>query len=183
MSETFKFSALLALISLAACTSMPTGPSMMALPGSGRSFDQFRNDDYSCRQFAYEQVGGITPNQASVTSGAGSAALGAGLGAAAGAALGGGQGAAIGAGTGLLAGGLAGTNTARTSGDISQQRYDMGYIQCMYAKGHRVPVYGQFTNGSPMNGNNRDMGAPPPQRSSLPPPPPPKGMPPPPPPR
>jgi hypothetical protein len=169
----FKLSALLALISLAACTSLPTGPSMMALPGSGKNFDQFRYDDDTCRQFAYEQVGGTTPNQASVTSGAASAAVGAGLGAAAGAALGGGQGAAIGAGTGLLAGGLAGTNTARASGYIGQQRYDMGYIQCMYAKGHRVPVYGQFTNGSPMNGNNRYMGAPPP----------PKGMPPPPPPR
>lgn len=187
MLGTSKLSALMVLVPLAACTSMPTGPSMMALPGSGRSFDQFRYDDYTCRQFAYEQVGATTPNQASVTSGAGSAVIGAGLGAAAGAALGGGQGAAIGAGTGLLAGGLAGTNTARASGYISQQHYDMGYIQCMYAKGHRVPVYGQFTNGSPMNGNNRLMAPPPPpppQRSSLPPPPPPpKGLPPPPPPQ
>ncbi len=134
---------LLALCSLAGCVSMPTGPSMMALPGNGRSFDEFRYDDYVCRQFAYEQAGG-TPNRASVASGVGSAAVGAGLGAAAGAALGGGRGAAIGAGTGMLAGGLAGANTARSSGSISQQRYDMGYTQCMYAKGHRVPVAGQI---------------------------------------
>jgi hypothetical protein len=186
MLRIFKLSALLALASLAGCASMPTGPSMMALPGSGRSFDQFRYDDYACRQFAYEQVGGMTPNQASVSSGIGSAAIGAGLGAAAGAALGGGRGAAIGAGTGLLAGGLAGTNTARASGNISQQRYDTGYIQCMYAKGHRVPVYGQVMNGSYTNTNGYNQNPPysPAQRSLLPPPPPPPpGIPPPPPPR
>lgn len=157
----------------------------MALPGSGRSFDQFRYDDYACRQFAYEQVGGTTPNRASISSGIGSAAVGAGLGAAAGAALGGGRGAVIGAGTGLLAGGLAGTNTARASGDISQQRYDIGYTQCMYAKGHRVPVYGQVMNGSyGNNGYNQYPPYSPAQGSSLPPPPPPPpGIPPPPPPR
>ena len=58
----------------------------MALPGSGRSFEEFRYDDYYCRQFAYEQIGGMDPNQASISSGAGSAAIGAALGAAAGAA-------------------------------------------------------------------------------------------------
>ena len=116
-AQNIKLSALLALAALAGCASIPTGPSMMALPGSGRSFDQFRYDDYACRQFASDQTGGTTPNQASITSGAGSAAVGAGLGAAAGAALGGGRGAAIGAGTGLLAGGLAGTGTARASGN------------------------------------------------------------------
>src|SRR5687768_6534155 len=94
---------LLVLTSLTACVSMPTGPSMMALPGTGRSFDEFRYDDYLCRQFASDQVGGNTPSRASVSSGVGSAAVGAGVGAAAGAALGGGRGAAIGAGTGALA--------------------------------------------------------------------------------
>lgn len=190
MSKIIKLSALLAIASLAACASIPTGPSMMALPGSGRSFDEFRYDDYYCRQFAYEQVGGMTPNRASITSGVGSAAVGAGLGAAAGAALGGGRGAAIGAGTGLLAGGLAGTNTANASGYGSQQRYDTGYIQCMYGKGHRVPVSGQV-NSSPMSGYNGTMSAPytsyPPARGMQgavlpPPPPPPPGIPPPPPP-
>lgn len=87
---------------LTACVNIPTGPSVMTLPGSGKSFDQFRSDEYECRQYADEQVGGTTPRQASRTSGIESAAIGAGLGAAAGAALGGGHGAAIGAGTGLF---------------------------------------------------------------------------------
>ena len=116
MFRKLKFSVLLPMPLLAACVSMPTGPSMLVLPGTGKNFDQFRNDDYNCRQYAYAQVGGVTPNQASVSSGVASAAIGTALGAAAGAAIGGGQGAAIGAGTGLLAGGLVGSSTARTSG-------------------------------------------------------------------
>ncbi|MDO9312653.1 MAG: hypothetical protein Q7T85_13345, partial [Nitrosomonas sp.] len=70
---------------LTACVHMPAGPSVMTLPGSGKSFDQFRSDEYECRQYADEQVGGTTPRQASRTSGIESAAIGAGLGAAAGA--------------------------------------------------------------------------------------------------
>src|SRR5690348_1956930 len=196
---TLRLFPLMVVLPLAACVSMPTGPSIMALPGNGRSFDEFRYDDYTCRQFALEQGGG-TPRRAQVTSGVGSAAVGAGLGAAAGAALGGGQGAAIGAGTGMLAGGLAGANAAGTSGSITQERYDMGYIQCMYAKGHRVPVSGQvqyspagqtapYTSVPPPPGGGRQQGLPPPpgggRPQALPPgvPPPPPGLPPPPPPR
>lgn len=166
---------------LTACVHMPTGPSVMALPGSGKSFDQFRSDEYECRRYAYEQVRGITPQQASRTSGVESAAIGAGLGAAAGAALGGGHGAAVGAGAGLLMGGLVGSGTATTSGYASQQRYDISYIQCMYAKGHRVPIDGRITsNPSDSSDTGRRVSTPPP---SFIPPPPPSGNPPPPPPR
>ena len=35
----------LALLVLAACASVPSGPSVMALPGSNKSFDQFRSDE------------------------------------------------------------------------------------------------------------------------------------------
>ena len=64
----------------------------MALPGSGKSFDQFRGDDVYCKQYALEQVEGTTANQASVRSGVGTAALGTLVGAAAGAAFGGAEG-------------------------------------------------------------------------------------------
>jgi hypothetical protein len=162
---------LLVMFLLLGCVTMPTGPSLMALPGSGKSFAQFRNDDYYCKQFANEQIGGVTPDRASVSSGVGSAAIGTALGAAAGAAFGGGSGAAIGAGSGLLAGGLVGTGTASASGYEAQQRYDMGYIQCMYALGHRVPVSGQMTDDPRME-NNQTSSPPPPPPGTLPPPPP-----------
>jgi hypothetical protein len=156
---------------LAGCASMPDGPSVMVLPGTGLPFDQFRGDDAVCRQYAFLQVGGKTPNQAAVDSGVASAAVGTAVGAAAGAALGGGSGAAIGAGTGLVAGSVVGTGAAERSGYGSQQRYDTAYIQCMYAKGHRVPVSGQFSNEGRGRAANPATNIPPPPPGSPPPPP------------
>jgi hypothetical protein len=121
----------------------------MVLPGTGLSFERFRNDDAICQQFAFSQVGGTTANQAAMNSGVTSAIVGTALGAAAGAAFGGGSGAAIGAGSGLLAGSIVGTGAASSSRYADQQRYDAAYIQCMYAKGHQVPVSGQFSGGIP----------------------------------
>lgn len=141
-----KLSALLGLLLLAGCTSMPTGPSVLVLPGTGKNFDLFRTDDAICRQYALEQIGGATPNQAAGGSMARSAAVGTVVGAAAGAAIGGNQGAGVGAGTGLIAGTMAGAATGEAAGYGSQQRYDYAFIQCMYAKGHRVPVSGQMTS-------------------------------------
>jgi outer membrane lipoprotein SlyB len=159
----------------AACTTMPSGPNVMVLPGTSKSFDQFRADDMACRNYALESVGGVTASQAATQSGVSSAVVGTALGAVAGAAIGGQQGAAVGAGTGLLVGGLAGTQTAQASGYGLQQRYDFGYIQCMYTKGHQVPVSGRiYRQSGPTT-------YPPPPPGTLPPPPPP-GTPPPPPP-
>ena len=162
---------------LGACTTMPTGPSVMALPGSGKNFDQFRADDAECRSFAQSQVGGTTAEQAAVDSGVKSAAVGAAVGALARAAIGGQRGAGVGAGTGLIMGGLAGTGTAQSSAYGVQRRYDNAYVQCMYAKGQRVPVSGQFEAGQ-----GRSRYSPPRPVPNVVPPPPPPGYPPPPPP-
>ncbi|WP_295626683.1 YMGG-like glycine zipper-containing protein [uncultured Nitrosomonas sp.] len=164
---------------LGACVHLPTGPSVMALPGSGKNFDQFRSDEYVCKQYAYEQVEGYTPRTASRMSGIENAALGSGLGAAAGAILGGGHGAAIGAGIGLLFGSVLGSSNATASGYASQQRYDNGYVQCMYAKGHSVPVDGRIMN-SPSGRNTVSRIAAPASENFVPPPPPPGSPPPPP---
>jgi hypothetical protein len=137
------------ILAITGCASMPNGPSVMVLPGTGLSFEQFRNDDAICQQYASFQVGGTTANQASMKSGATSAVVGTALGAAAGAAIGGGSGAAIGAGSGLVGGSIVGTGAASSSMYEVQQRYDIAYIQCMYAKGHQVPVSGQFSGAIP----------------------------------
>lgn len=143
----------------------------MVLPGSGKSFDQFRVDDMDCRQFASLQSGGSTPDQASVDSGVKSAAIGAGVGALAGAVMGGHRSAATGAGAGLVIGSVAGAGAASSSGQTMQQRYDIGYQQCMYAKGHQVPVYGRFDNSR--RAAPAAYTAPPPPPPGSPPPPPP----------
>ena len=129
-----------AMLLLAGCAVAPTGPSVMALPGSGKNFEQFRADDAECRQYARYQIGGGDANQAAADSGVRSAAIGTVVGAVAGAAIGGRDSAGVGAGTGLLVGSMAGAGAAQSSAYASQRNYDNAYVQCMYAKGQKVPV-------------------------------------------
>ena len=42
---------------LTACATVPAGPSVMALPGTGKTFEQFQGDDGACRQWALQQSG------------------------------------------------------------------------------------------------------------------------------
>ena len=153
------------------CATIPTGPSVMVLPGSGKPFEQFQADDGLCRQWALQQCG-IPPGDAATQSGVTSAVVGTVVGAALGAAIGAAAGnpalgAGVGAGAGLLGGSAIGANTAYASGTAVQQRYDIAYQQCMYAKGNQIPAIVQAprANGGP-------YGAPP-RSAPLPPPPPP----------
>lgn len=157
---------------MSACATAPKGPSVMSLPGTGKSFDQFRYDDNYCRQYGTEQIGGTSATQAADESLAKSAVVGTAIGAVIGAAAGGRGGAAIGAGTGLLVGSVEGTAAADASAYNAQQRYDNAYVQCMYAKGHRVPVSGHLVTET-----RQRTTAPP--ASYTPPPPPPDYLPPP----
>lgn len=155
------------MVSLGACATMPTGPSVMSLPGAGKNFDEFRADDTVCRQFAYEQIGGVSAQEAAQDSAVKSAVVGTALGAAAGAAIGSasgnmGSGAAIGAGAGLLFGSAVGSNYAAGSYYEAQRRYDHAYLQCMYMKGNQIPGYRRSENRS----------YPPPPPADYPPPPP-----------
>src|SRR5262245_50056545 len=176
-----------AALSLAGCVSMPTGPSIAVLPGTGKSFDQFRADEGVCRQYAYDQIGGQTAAREQERSGVTSAVVGTAIGALAGAAIGGNsQGAAVGAGVGLLGGSLAGSSAAYASGSEAQRRYDIAYQQCMYAQGHRVPVAGRMAPSAriapgPSGTYTPPPPPPPPTSSAYAPPPPPPGAPPPPP--
>ena len=128
---------------LGACATVPAGPGLMALPGTGKSFEQFQIDDTVCRQWASQQTG-TTPERAaglSTAEGAGlGTLLGAGLGAAIGAAAGHpGAGAAVGAAGGLLTGTAVGASRGGAAGHEVQRRYDNAYEQCMYAKGDQIP--------------------------------------------
>ena len=162
-----------ALLILGACASYPpTGPSAMVLPGTGKSFDQFRLDDMECRQFASLQAGG--QSQAASDSTVRSAALGTAVGAIAGAAIGGRDAAGVGAGMGLITGTLAGTSAGSGSAYEMQRRYDTGYQQCMYSKGHRIPVSGRFATSPSSYTSQPAAVAPPPPPPGAPPPPPPR---------
>ena len=147
---------------LSACAAVPTGPSVMVLPGMGKPFDQFQVDDMLCRQYAEAQTG-VPPGEAGRQSTINTAALGTLLGAGAGAALGAaagdaGVGAAVGAGSGLLVGTAGGAEAGTGASRSLQWRYDVSYMQCMYAKGNQVPG----TRTAPQSSYVPPPGTPPP---------------------
>jgi hypothetical protein len=160
---------------LAGCVRVPPGPNVMALPGSGKSFEAFQYDDAECRRWAAYQTDPDARRAADT--GVASAAVGTAIGAATGAAIGAaagdpGTGAAVGAGVGLLGGSAIGAESTERENWSMQRRYDAAYVQCMYAKGNQVPV---------PRGSRAAMGyapPPPPPRSNRNVPPPPPGRPP-----
>ena len=191
-----------------ACASVPSGPTVMVLPGTGKPFDQFQMDDATCRQFATQQVG-TSVDESGAKNTATGAVIGTLLGAAVGAAIGAAAGspatgAAVGAGTGLFGGTLIGAGNAQAAQGSVQKRYDAAYVQCMYAKGNQVPVRGAVpayrapaaaapppppppppasAPAAPPASPSSSYVVPPPPAGTPPPPPPPGGTPPPPPPR
>jgi len=142
-------------LALGACAvAPPPGPGVVAMPGAGKTFEAFQQDDAFCRQAAAQSTGGVSPAEAATNSAVGSAVLGTALGAGIGAALGSvggalGAGAAIGGATGLLAGTAIGANNAQASGAGVQQRYDTVYAQCMASKGDKVQQPAGYAGGYP----------------------------------
>jgi len=137
--------ALLPVFALGACTvAPPSGPSVVALPGHGKTFAQFQQDDAYCRDYALSHDGAsgsettAASNNATKTAVAGTL-----IGAAAGAALGSlsgnvGAGAGIGAGAGLLGGASVAGDNAQEAADSMQGRYDVAYEQCMVGNGDTI---------------------------------------------
>jgi hypothetical protein len=85
---------LLSLGLLGGCATMPAAPSVMALPGSGKSLEQFYADDTACRESAAQRTRATA------------------------------QGVPFGYYYGA---------------EEPQYWYDTAYLQCMYAKGNRIP--------------------------------------------
>jgi hypothetical protein len=180
--------ALVIALAVSGCATIPSGPSVMVLPGSSKNFEQFQMDDGLCRQWAAQQTG-TTNDQATAGSTVRGAAIGTLIGAAAGAALGAAAGnpalgAAAGAGAGLLGGTAVGASRGDAYAGSLQRQYDQAYVQCMYAKGNQVPVArGSRAQQPTYSSPPPPPPPPPPAASPVPPdtPPPPPGPPPPPP--
>ncbi len=138
------------VLALAGCAvAQPSGPEVVALPGSGKTYEQFTAEDTTCKQAAMAQVGPGPSQEQTTNATVGSAVLGTAIGAAAGAAIGSaggavGGGAAVGGALGLLAGSsIGGANAQATAGQL-QQHYDIAYTQCMVAKGNTVQQAPQY---------------------------------------
>jgi len=123
---------------LLGCASMPTGPRVAVMPAPGKPFELFVQEDKICRQFAEQSID-KSANDIAAEAFAGSAAAGVAIGATVGGLLGGHDGAASGASMGLLSGSMIGVEESRFSAFDAQQRYDIAYQQCMYAKGNQLP--------------------------------------------
>ena len=137
-----------AALALAACATPPppSHPGVLTLPGTGKSFDQFRLDEQQCRSYAQAQVGG---NEQAQDAASKSALIGTAIGVAAGGLIGGAQGAAFGGAMGLATGAAVGNDMAYTTAGNLQRRYDAAFTQCMYTRGHKVPVRGQYPSTAP----------------------------------
>ena len=145
------FAASLAL-ALGGCAVAPTTPSVMVLPGSQKSADQFQADAGACQQQAQALL--ANDAQAANNQAMTSAAIGTVIGAAAGALIGQGSynpraAAGWGAGSGLLIGStMAGGNSQASSYSL-QQRFDIAYMQCMYQRGNQVPGQVSYRRQAP----------------------------------
>ena len=150
---------------LGGCVTRPPGPSVMVLPARGADLGRFQLDDNDCRQYAdgasqggAEAAEGTAANHAAIGTVIG-AAIGALLGAAGHDAA---AGAAAGAGIGLVAGAAGGAGAQEDSARLRQQRYDNAYVQCMYARGHQVPVDASAAIQYNVGGPSRQVPAVPP---------------------
>jgi outer membrane lipoprotein SlyB len=132
---------------LGGCVQQPAGPMVAVMPAPYKPFEVFQQDQAICMAYGQQMTNGQAEaaNQQSV----GTAAVGTVLGAGLGAAIGGGTGAAIGAASGALGGTVVATGPANSAQGNLQQRYDIAYSQCMYAKGNQVPGFAAPTAPPP----------------------------------
>jgi hypothetical protein len=59
----FRLWPLLVSVLLAGCVIVPSGRGVVVLPGAGKTFEQFREEDAVCRHFAQDQTGGRPLNR------------------------------------------------------------------------------------------------------------------------
>lgn len=121
-----------------ACADMPTGPMVAVMPGPNKPFEVFVQDDAICRGWASHAIG-LPGNDAAARQMLGTTAAGVGIGAVAGALIGGDRGAGAGAAMGTVVGASAGAGQSAYTAVNAQRRYDIAYLQCMYAKGNPAP--------------------------------------------
>lgn len=104
----------LAALLAAACSTpdLPAGPNLLALPGTGKTFDEFRADEQACRNISQSDAAAKAKEVSDF--------------------------------------------------DALQRRYDAVFTQCMYAKGHKVPVRGNYQSNQSRNAAQTARTPPPP---------------------
>jgi hypothetical protein len=120
-----------------ACAALPggTAPTVEVLPGGGKSMVAFNDDDIACRSTARTRANENTPLPT---------------------AMGLGKGEVVASSRGRITlrdnadsttGSVYGGSPAADAGTpTSQQRFDTAYVQCMYSKGHKIPMKEQMSS-------------------------------------
>lgn len=121
--------AITALVALGACA-VPRSPSVAVLPGGGKDMAAFNADDIACREYSARRALEKSPPPDAMGLGTGPAVVEA-RGRAA-------RGNDTETGTGSMFGGAPAPESDNSF--TAQQRFDTAYVQCMSAKGHKVPV-------------------------------------------
>ena len=129
------------MVLLVAGQAMAQVPQVM--PGNGKPYEVFAQDQNVCRQFAADQMRGSSGDE--LQHGVVDTLIGAALGAGLGAAAGGGHGAGLGAAVGGGVGALVGVGDAAQTNRAQQYQYNSTYVQCMSAKGNFVTMSAPMT--------------------------------------
>lgn len=157
MRPTLRSGLVLAAAALTGCAVVPSGPSVMVLPGAQKSQTQFQADQAGCQQQAAQSVAPAV--DAANQQAAGTAVVGTAIGAAVGALVGyggyggyghyAGQSAAWGASAGLMYGGAVGGSGSQAANAGLQQRYDNAFAQCMLWRGNQLPGVSAYRRAPP----------------------------------
>jgi len=145
---------------LGACVSLPSGPSVLVLQGSGKSFDQFRYDDAGLPRIRQRAIGGTPLLRCGSEQRREERGVGTVVGAAAGAALAGRR-CGRGAGAGLLIGSAAG-RAGETSAVRASAALRYAYIQCMYSRAQGARVRPLMSSSTPLQLRSASTPPPPP---------------------
>lgn len=130
------YAALLLLLLLAGCVSAPVGPHVSVIPAKGKTLEQFKIDDQTCKAYAQGQVGDEMEKNSALNT-LMDMAIGGAVGALGGQAIGHNtKGTLAGAGIGMAAGLATGAYQANKASEDAQIRYDNAYQECMHTKGH-----------------------------------------------
>lgn len=162
-----------AAVILAGCATspLPSGPSVAVMPAVGKPFEVFQAEDNECRGYAQQAVG-MSANDAAASSQGRNMAIGTAIGAVAGALLfDSSRGAGPGAAMGLMMGTASGSDQGNRTANDAQRRYDIAYLQCMYAKGNQLPQTSRYQSPAPVQYQPPPPNAPPPNQPPPPPPP------------
>lgn len=127
-------SAIAATLIASACGSIPDmpangGPTVGVLPGGGKSMPEFNQDDIACRDTAKLRAKDNTPlpvamglGKPEIVASARSRVT-------------------VRQSGESTTGSVFGNASAPDPGNVTaQQRYDTAYVQCMFSKGHKIPV-------------------------------------------